>query len=61
VPTRVYQAEMPRDKGQVERLLADVRAGRIAVLVAAYPDCFSTPFLKRLVAAGAGLACYNDL
>ncbi|MDB5095687.1 MAG: hypothetical protein JWM80_108 [Cyanobacteria bacterium RYN_339] len=59
VPGTVYPADVLRDKRQVEQLLAAAKAGRFEVLVAPFPDCFPTAFLKRLVAAGAGLACHN--
>lgn len=57
-PVRWYPAATLQDKAKVETMVRDARDGLFGVIVAPFPECFSTALLKRLVAAGVGLACY---
>jgi hypothetical protein len=57
-PVRWYPADMLQNKAKVETMVRDAKDGLFQVIVAPFPECFGTPLLKRLVAAGVGLAIY---
>lgn len=57
-PVRWYPADMLQNKARVETMVRDAKDGLFQVVVAPFPECFGTPLLKRLVAAGVGLAIY---
>lgn len=58
-PVCLYRAETVQTKARIDAFLKDVRSGRFELVVAPYPDCFSSRILKGLVASGVGLACHS--
>jgi hypothetical protein len=59
VPTKVYQLGFLQDDRQCANFFAAVREGTFEILVGPFPDCFPTRFLKQLLAAKVGVACYG--
>lgn len=55
----IYHSDFPRDKRLVAEFLALARSGAVEVLLVPFPDCFPTPFLRKLVTAGVGLGVYQ--